>query len=284
MPTALVLVRDDKMDGFTYNTFHMIRAKKSLGQNFLHSKGALAAIARAGNLSSKDTVLEIGPGEGALTRFLFETGAQVVAVEKDDRLIPLLSETFETEVKNKQFTLVHDDILLFDCKKNGLKPFKYKLVANIPYYLTGLIFRNFIAGDCPPSQAVFLVQHEVAKRVVARDGKESLLSLSIKAFGEPKLVQKVPRTAFHPAPNVDSAILYIGNIHDGGFKKGEREQFFNVLHAGFAHKRKKLVGNLSEVFDRTKVERVFSDLKLSPNVRAEDVKLSEWKSLAKLLG
>ncbi len=261
----------------------MIRAKKSLGQNFLHSKSALAAIARAGSLSEKDIVLEIGPGEGALTRLLLDTGAKVVAVEKDDRLIPILHETFAVEVKQKKFVLVHGDIMDFDCKKNTLKAFEYKLIANIPYYLTGLIFRNFVSGECPPKSAVFLVQHEVAKRVVARDGKESLLSLSIKAFGTPKLVLKVPRKAFRPAPNVDSAILSIEGIHDGGFKKGERERFFEVLHAGFAHKRKKLSGNLSEVFAKESVARAFASLSLDENARAEDLPLEVWKKLTTLL-
>lgn len=259
----------------------MIRAKKSLGQNFLHSSSALKAIVGAGSLSANDTVLEIGPGEGALTKLLLATGAKVIAVEKDDRLIPILEETFAEEIKTKKFILVHADVLDFDGKKYGIKPSAYTLIANIPYYLTGLIFRQFIGGALPPIRAVLLVQHEVAKRVVARDGKESILSLSIKAFGTPRIVTKVPRTAFRPAPNVDSAVLAIDVIHDGGFSKKEKDVFFDVLHAGFAHKRKKALSNLKEVFPKNTIEGAFATLTLPENTRAEDISLADWKAIAR---
>ena len=163
-----------------------IKAKKSLGQNFLKSKTALLAMIKAGEIISDDIVLEIGPGQGALTEKILETGAKVIAVEKDDRLIEVLDEKFAESVKNSQFTLIHGDILELDLNKMGLKNGNFKLIANIPYYITGLIFRKFLSGDIQPKKLVIMVQKEIADRIVARDGKESLLSLSVKAYGDVK--------------------------------------------------------------------------------------------------
>jgi 16S rRNA (adenine1518-N6/adenine1519-N6)-dimethyltransferase len=260
-----------------------MKAKKSLGQNFLHSKSVLFAIVKAGNLSDKETVLEIGPGTGMLTRELLKTGAKVVAVEKDDALIPVLNETFADEIKSGQLTLVHADILDLNPLAFNLYPLTYILIANIPYYLTGLIFRKFIGGDSKPKRAVLLVQKEVATRIVARDGKESILSLSVKAFGNPKIVTKVPKTAFRPAPNVDSAVLLIEDINDGGLNKKTQEAFFETLHASFAHKRKRLFSNLAGVFGKEKADLIFEKLSLSENTRAEDLKIETWKKISQLI-
>ncbi len=161
-----------------------IIAKKSLGQNFLKSKRALSEIISAGEVNHDDLVLEIGPGQGALTEKILETGAKVIAVEKDDRLISLLNEKFIKETNSGQFTLIHGDILDLDLA--FLKNSEFKLIANIPYYITGLIFRKFLEGNIQPSKIVIMVQKEIADRIIARDGKESLLSISVKAYGQPK--------------------------------------------------------------------------------------------------
>ena len=267
----------------------MHRAKKSLGQNFLRSGSALKAIVSAGTVVSSDVVLEIGPGKGALTEALLATGAHVVAVEKDRDLIPLLQEKFAEYIASEKFSLLEDDVLDFDIAKAGLKKGEYKLVANIPYYITGAIFRKFLETDVLPSCMVVLVQKEVAQRIVARDGKESILSISIKAFGRPKLVVKVPNTAFSPAPKVDSAVLLVENISHSQFLdwgapvETAIKQFFDVVHAGFAHKRKLLIRNLETVSTPETIQNAFDELGLSRTTRAEDIVPGMWLSLAKAL-
>ncbi len=263
------------------------RAKKSLGQHFLRSKSAINAIVSAGFVGAADTVLEIGPGEGVLTEALLATGASVVAVEKDRDLIPILTERFRDAIAEKQLTLIEADILDFDPMKHGLSAGSYKLVANIPYYITGAIFEKFLSEKNSPSCMVVLIQKEVATRIVARDSKESILSISVKAFGQPKLTAKVPASAFRPAPKVDSAVLAVYEIsqeHFSGWGTGEAEagkKFFSVVRAGFAHKRKLLARNLEIVADKARIAAAFAELGLGPNTRAEDITLKEWLALAK---
>lgn len=206
-------------------------AKKSLGQNFLKSEEALEAIIEAAELTTEDTVLEIGPGRGALTGPLTEKAGKVVAVEKDESLVAHLSALF-TEKTNLK--LISEDILEFEGEKEGLSDGNFKLIANIPYYITGEILRKFLSGPLQPSRAVLLVQKEVAERIVAEDGRHSILSLSVHAFGIPGIVATVPRTAFDPAPAVDSAILLIDKISRNFFKNVDEKRFFEALHKGFS--------------------------------------------------
>jgi len=264
-----------------------IHAKKSLGQNFLKSKRALFAMVEAGEISSSDIVLEIGPGQGALTEKLLETGAKIVAVEKDDRLIEFLNEKFTNETKNGQFTLIHGDILELSLDDIGLKNGNYKLIANIPYYITGLIFRKFLSGDIQPSKLVMMVQKEIADRIVARDEKESLLSLSVKAYGNAKKIMKVEKENFSPQPKVDSAILLVDNISKDFFKEISEEKFFDVIKTGFAHKRKVLIANLKEKFGlptqmgENNLIKAFQEGKIPEKARSEDLRLEDWKELIK---
>lgn len=253
-------------------------AKKSLGQNFLRSTKALRQIVEAANLSSKDIVLEVGPGEGVLTIELLKQARTVVAVEKDDRLIPILQEKFAVEISDQKLILIHGDILEISLP-SILTNRGYKLVANIPYYITGLLLPFFLSGNLQPSRAVVLVQKEVADRIVAHDKKESILSMSVKAYGVPRIVDKVPRGAFVPAPNVDSAILEISNISKDFFSKTpviSEKSFFETLKKGFAHKRKLLRGNL-EIS-----EEQIQSVGLPPKVRAEDITLEDWKKLTQI--
>ena len=260
-----------------------IYAKKSLGQNFLKSKKALFAMTEAGEITSKDMVLEIGPGQGALTEKILETGAKVIAVEKDDRLIEILNEKFQLETQNGQFNLIHGDILEIDLTKIGLKNHDFKLIANIPYYITGLIFRKFLEGEIQPSKLVIMVQKEIADRIIARDLKESLLSLSVKAYGTAKKIMKVEKENFSPAPKVDSAILLVNNISKDFFAEIGEKKFFEVIKAGFAHKRKVLITNLKEKFGQNDLKKIFEDFKISEKARSEDLKLGDWKELIKKL-
>ena len=251
-------------------------AKKSLGQNFLMHRQTAERIVAAAALPENALVLEIGPGTGMLTRELLAAGHRVVAVETDDALAPELEDTFAKEVEEGRLRVVHGDIREFDTAGMGGE---YHLVANIPYYITGEIIRRFLTAPHKPRSMTLLVQKEVAVRI-AREKKESLLSLSVKAYGTPSYRFTVPRGAFRPAPNVDSAVLYIGTIGSGAFE-GPEEAFFDVLHAGFAHKRKRLAKNLGERWGSAVVLRAFEKLGIPENMRAEDLALERWLALAR---
>ncbi len=258
------------------------RAKKSLGQNFLKSKAVLKGMVSAANITKTDIVLEIGPGKGALTTELLATGARVIAVEKDDRLIPVLQETFKNQAKNGQFTLIHGDALELDLKKLGLKAGKWKLVANIPYYITGLLIRNYLETENQPASMTILVQKEVAERVVARDGRESILSLSVKVFGDPKYGGTVSKRYFSPAPKVDSAILTVNNITHK-LKPAQEKAFFEVVKEGLAHKRKTLVHNLGKHYGSDRVRGALAALGLNEKARGEELSIDLWMKLVAVL-
>jgi 16S rRNA (adenine1518-N6/adenine1519-N6)-dimethyltransferase len=258
-----------------------VYAKKSLGQNFLKSKRALSAMIGAGKISSGDIVLEIGPGQGALTEKLLETGAKIIAIEKDSELIELLKEKFKKEINSGQLKIINDDILKIDLFSLGLKTNSYKLVANIPYYITGQIFRKFLSGKIQPEKIVIMVQKEIADRIIARDGKESLLSLSVKAYGKPTKIMKVGKENFSPKPKVDSAILLVDSISKDFFKNISEESFFEIIKAGFAHKRKVLISNLKNLYRKNGeggIKELFFVSKIPEKSRAEDLRLEDWKT------
>ncbi len=231
------------------------KAKKSLGQNFLKSKPALDAMCKAGELFKMDTVVEIGPGKGALTEYLLRHVNKVIAIEKDYDLCVILSEKFKNEITEGKMVLVRDDALLFNPNTFDLKSHQYKLIANIPYNITGAIFKKFLTEDIHPERMVLLVQKEVAERIVARDNKESILSLSVKAYGTPKYIMKVGKRFFSPAPKVDSAIIQITNISRKNFaNRTQEEKFFELVKSGFAHKRKMLIRNLESIVTKNNIQ------------------------------
>ncbi len=243
----------------------------------------------AGRVAAGDDVLEIGPGEGVLTDALLAAGARVLAVEKDRDLIPVLQEKYSAEIASGALRLVEADVLDFDPAVHGLVAGQYKLVANIPYYITGAIFEKFLSEDTPPSVAVMLIQKEVATRIVARDGKESILSISVKAFGAPRIMAKVPASAFRPAPKVDSAVLAVDDVSSARFaafgtpKPQAIRHFFDIVRAGFAHKRKLLARNLEAVAGREAIGAALASRALSEKSRAEDLSLEDWLALAHAL-
>ena len=248
-----------------------MRAKQSLGQNFLmHARIAERIALVAG--STKDTVVfEIGPGTGMLTRELLKLTKKVIAIEADYELYNELQGTFAEEIAAGRLELLSGDIRTFDISS---LPKGYVLAANIPYYLTEDIFRMFLESENQPETMTLLVQKEVAERI-ARSKKESILSLSVKVFGTPKLEFTVPRGAFNPAPKVDSAVLTIRAISRKNFSsKEDEESFFNFLHAGFAHKRKFVRNNLTE--------RGLSVGNIPEKARAEDLSLAEWLSVNRM--
>ncbi len=285
------------------------KAKKSLGQNFLKSKEAIRGICDAGRVTEGEIVVEIGPGKGVLTEELLKRGAMVVAIEKDTSLIEFLSEKFEEEIKNKKLILINDDILNIFLPEIFLKFFSgprtkgtgsvpdhsknleisqgdsllYKIIANIPYNITGAIIKKFLSEvKNKPTLMALLVQKEVAERIVVRDGKESILSLSVKAYAEPKYIMKVSKKYFSPAPKVDSAIILIDNISNNNFKnKKEEDFFFKIIKAGFAHKRKVLIKNLETnlTIDKEILSKIFKKININEKSRSEDLNLEKWKIL-----
>ncbi len=259
-----------------------LEAKKSLGQHFLNNTHVPILMAEAGGVEKGDIVLEIGPGTGVLTRELLKKGAKVVAIEADIRAVESLKESFGDEIMAKMLTIVHGDVRALDLLALGLRPRAYKLVANIPYYLSGFLFRMFLEHEIQPSDMVFLVQREVAERI-ARNKKESLLSLSVKVFGTPKYIKTVGKGNFTPPPKIDSAVIAIRNISKDNFVHIPQEFFFSVLHEGFKSKRKQLFGNLSTLVEREKLVHIFSTLGISEKVRGEDLTLSKWLELTKIL-
>ncbi len=245
-------------------------AKKSLGQNFLMHARIAERIALTAGLTKETIVFEIGPGTGMLTRELLTLAKRVIALEADYELFERLQTDFAEEIAEGRLELLSGDIRTFDV---DTLPKGYALVANIPYYLTGEIFRMFLEAENQPSAMTLLVQKEVAERI-ARSPKESILSLSVKAYGTPTLEFTVPRGAFNPAPKVDSAVLAIRGISRKNFAtKAEEEKFFTLLHAGFAHKRKFVRKNL--------LEAGLSGGNIPEKARAEDLPLSVWLSLCR---
>ena len=254
-------------------------AKKSLGQNFLIQPQIVIDIVKASCAKEGETVVEIGPGTGLLTKQLLETGARVIAVEKDTRLIGVLSEKFASYIESGSFTLIEGDILETTLT---LKE-EYRVIANIPYYITGKIIRTFLEREHPPTSMTIMVQKEVAQRIIARDQKESLLSVSVKAYGTPEYVRTVKAGNFAPIPKVDSAVLHIKDISHANFKNTSASHFFEILHAGFGSKRKKLFKNLKPFNVDNRVAVAFEDCSIEKGLRAEDLSVSDWVCLANKL-
>jgi len=237
----------------------------------------------AAELTPDDVVVEIGPGTGVLTKEILARGATVIALEADTRALEALESTFAEEITKGKLILQHTDVRSLDLHTLPLittQPFK--VVANIPYYLSGLLFRMFLESSIQPTDLVYLVQKEVAKRIVTdlkRGEKESLLSLSVKAYGTPQYVKTVTRGHFTPPPKVDSGVIAIRNITKDNFIDIEESLFFNILHIGFGQKRKQLLGNLSKHYDREVLTHIFSTLDIPVSTRAEDVPLAKWLTL-----
>lgn len=256
--------------------------KKSLGQNFLTSDYVPKKMCDAAELQAGERVLEIGPGTGMLTRELLARGAQVIAVEADARAIAILSEDFAAEIASSQLTLHHHDARELDPAALGLTDHNYKVIANIPYYLSGLLLRTLLESTCQPTTLVFLIQKELAQRI-ARDPKESLLSLSVKAFGTPQYIETIKRGHFQPPPRVDSAILAISDINRDHFITLTAEQFFSILHLGFGQKRKQLAHNLAHIVPAETIRHLLASINHPPTARAEDLNINNWLQLIQLL-
>lgn len=253
-----------------------MKANKLLGQNFLICKNIVADIIKSADIKPTDFILEVGPGKGSLTEALIRAVPQgkVLAVEKDPRMVNFLKEKF-SGVKNLEIIL--GDIRFLYPKSYILYP-KYKVVANIPYYLTSHLIRGFLESEHQPDLMVLMVQKEVADRILARDGKESLLSISVKVYGEPQIIKKVPASCFSPKPRVDSALIKISNISKKFFNDFSEESFFKIAKMGFGQKRKLLKNNLGLSGAKCLTARGVPE-----NARAENLAIKDWEKLARML-
>ncbi|MCA9353459.1 ribosomal RNA small subunit methyltransferase A [Candidatus Nomurabacteria bacterium] len=260
----------------------MPRPKKSLGQNFLKQKRFVTKIIDSADLKTGDLVLEIGPGYGAITEEVLARGFKVLAIEKDDAIVLHLKEKFKKEIADGKLHLVSEDVADFDISKIKKLAKSYKVVANIPYYITGLIIRKFLSSDFQPQTMSLLVQNEVAKRIVKREEGESILALSVWVYGTPEYITKVPKEAFRPVPKVESAIISIKNISKKNFKNHKEEEgFFELIKTAFLHKRKKAIKNIEDLYDEENLKEIWDKLGLEENHRPEEINLDKWISISR---
>ncbi len=257
-----------------------LRANKSLGQNFLQDPFALESIVSAAEIHPTDTVLEIGPGLGSLTRYLAVSAKQVVAVELDLKLIPPL-EAVLTPHRNVQ--VINGDILELS-PDELIEDEDYLVVANIPYYITSAVIRHLLESKNKPRRVVLTIQKEVAQRICAKPGDMSLLALSVQVYGEPRIAAKIPAGAFFPAPNVDSAILCVDIYPHPQIKPELLETFFKLIKAGFSQKRKTLRNSLSAGLHISPADAadLLTRAGIDPQRRAETLSISEWERLCEL--
>ncbi len=250
--------------------------KKSLGQHWLKDPEILADIAEAAELTGDDVVLEIGPGLGTLTSRLLARANSVTAVEFDADLARKLPGQFP----GKKLTVVNQDILQFDLNQ---LPKNYKVVANVPYYITSKIVEKLMTAENKPSIAVLLVQKEVAERIAAEAGNMSILSVSVQIFAEAELDIEVPRQFFTPPPKVDSQVVVLRTRDNLLIIPEDQRGFFRIVKAGFSAKRKKLRSSLSGGLgiDKSVAEELLKNAGISPDARAEDLAIEDWKRLLK---
>ncbi|MEI6481068.1 MAG: 16S rRNA (adenine(1518)-N(6)/adenine(1519)-N(6))-dimethyltransferase RsmA [Candidatus Saccharibacteria bacterium] len=248
--------------------------KKSLGQHWLHDRDVLQAMCDAGEVSKDDTIVEIGPGLGTLTELLVEQAKEVVAVEYDKELFVGLRKS----MVRKNLDIVNDDCLTFNYSK---MPAGYKVVANIPYYLTSNLLRVLSESPNPPAVIALLIQKEVAERVAAEPGDMSILSVTTQYYYQASLDMIVPAELFTPPPKVDSQIIKLVRRETPMFGDLDVPQYFRLVKAGFAQRRKKLRSSLSAGLhiEKSEVEQLLDQAGIDPNARPQELSLEQWHAL-----
>ncbi len=277
--------------------------KKSLGQHFLTDETHLSRIVAAADLTSTDTVLEIGPGPGTLTRLLARKAGRLIAVELDHRLIEPLRAQFANQ---PHVEIVQGDILELDVveliegrgvRREGetggfrnpqstIHNPQFKVVANLPFYITSAVLRHILEAKVCPSVAVLMVQKEVAERIIAQPGDLSLLAISVQVYATARIVHHVPAKAFRPPPKVDSAVLRLDVLPEPLVPNVDLESFFELVRAGFSQKRKQLLNSLSSglAISKTNIEQSLRQANIDPTRRAETLSLDEWGVLTRVMG
>jgi 16S rRNA (adenine1518-N6/adenine1519-N6)-dimethyltransferase len=251
-------------------------AKKRLGQNFLVDEKALNKIIKAADLKKSDNVIEVGPGTGFLTERLVDKVKSVTSIELDKEMIGILEERFKF---TENLELVNADILDYDTSHD-----KYKVVANIPYYITSPLLKHFLQSDNRPTSIVVLVQKEVAEKIVGKTGN-SVITIETQLFGCPEIIDIIPSSSFYPAPKVDSAILKIEVFDRPLIPEDQIKDFLRIVKFGFSQKRKKLSNSLSAGIHMksAEVREILIKADIDPDIRAEDLEIGDWERLMKVL-
>ena len=258
-----------------------LRPRKGLGQHFLIDESTLARVAEAAGFQPGEWALEIGAGPGTLTRHLALRADRVVAVEIDERFMPLLREIL---APYPNVTVVHGDILQLD-PGALVEGHPYRIVGNIPYFITSAILRRVMEAVTRPRRVVLTVQHEVARRLTAGPGAMSLLAVSVQVYGRPQIVARIPAGAFWPRPEVDSAVVAIDPYERPAVPLEDPEAFFAVVRAGFGQRRKQLHNALAHGLGLPDavVRAAMVAAGIDPHRRAETLALSEWAALCDVL-
>lgn len=256
------------------------RPKKGLGQHFLIDETVLDKIIAAAELMSDDTVLEVGPGLGILTRALAQHAGRVVAVELDENILSVLARQL-ADCSNVE--IVHGDILKL--APGTLVDGTYKVAANLPYYITSAVIRHLLEAEHQPARLILMMQLEVAQRILAEPGDMGTLSVAVQFYGEPRLITRVPPGAFWPPPDVDSAVLRIDVYPERPVAVDDVDWFFKVVRAGFQQRRKQLRNSLSGGLHPSKdaVDAALKAAGVDPRRRAQTLKLEEWAAVAAAL-
>jgi 16S rRNA (adenine1518-N6/adenine1519-N6)-dimethyltransferase len=265
-----------------------IRAKKGLGQNFLVDDAVLQSIIQAADLKPTDTVIEVGPGLGLMTAELAKRAGWVIAIELDNQLAAILNETLQFE----NIVVLNEDILgtnpaaLLQGRAPGFPPAfnSYKVVANLPYYITQPVIRHFLEAPVKPEKMVLMVQKEVAETICAEAGQRRVLSIAVQFYGCPSIVAKVSAASFLPAPDVESSVLLIDVYKEPPVQVDNTEGFFKLVRAGFTAARKQVANSLSQGLGlpRPAIQQMLSRVAIDPQRRAETFTLEEWAALWKV--
>ncbi|KKQ18293.1 MAG: Ribosomal RNA small subunit methyltransferase A [Berkelbacteria bacterium GW2011_GWB1_38_5] len=275
----------------------MFKQKKSLGQNFLINDKIIPDIIDVSKIKKSDTVIEVGPGLGILTKALIDTGAKIYVIEKDFELVEMLRKAFG---KNKNLTIIHQDALLFNIDvmiaslRAGAKQSKkitYKVVANLPFNIASPLIRKFLENENQPELMVVMVQKEVAEKIVAQPGnsERGILTLAVEFYAKAEIIQNVSKSSFRPQPKVDAAILKITPYPHTGYadmvEQVDSQLFFKIVKAGFASKRRQIHNSLSATLrlEKDKVADILKQAKIEPQLRAEDLTLKQWLALYNVL-
>jgi len=259
-----------------------LKARKRLGQHFLVDGSVLRKIFTAAEITPEDVIIEVGPGLGLMTAELAKLAGWVVAVELDDNLAAMLKEKFAS---CQSVTIINEDILKIDptdlLKEPKIPIPRYKVVANLPYYITSPVLRHFLEAVVKPERLVVMVQKEVARQIVAKPGDCSVLSIAVQFYGKPTIISYVPARAFYPAPEVDSAILRIDVYPQPPVPVTDEKSFFEVVRAGFTQPRKQIVNSLAQGsgLPKEEVRARLEKAGIAATRRAETLTLDEWAKL-----
>ncbi|MFH1769531.1 MAG: 16S rRNA (adenine(1518)-N(6)/adenine(1519)-N(6))-dimethyltransferase RsmA [Parcubacteria group bacterium] len=257
-----------------------ITPNKRLGQNFLMNEGIYKRLIDAVEPVAGDTIVEVGPGLGTLTEYLAQTNTNILAIEKDAKLAQYLTEKYESQ---NRVTIIKDDILEFDPAKYGLKTDKYKIVGNIPYYLTTRLLRIVFSSWPRPQSIVLMMQREVSQKIVAKPPNMSLLATAVQYYTVPQIIMRVSRGSFYPAPDVDSAIIKLIPHKNDIIDKEYDSLFFKVVTAGFGQKRRQLLNTLSAGLGIPKetVQTALEKTGIDPKERAQNLTINQWHDTTK---